>query len=317
MAEISFPIKGVPFTDQQWGQATLGVGSGILSTGGDPYGIVARDNASNTITLGLGTGGLAQAIVQGFYHRLDATQVVSVPAVSGATTYHIGLTYDPTKHGAASGPVALTRTTAPPSGGGKVYLPFFEIDRAANQLLTDAPIRDRRVYVSPTLTAGSRDQLPSAASMLTGTLCTTTDTGTAWRVKDGAWVPANAPWIVGPATSAGWQYDMFTGGIEVQYRSDGKRIASAPCVYMRRTAAGSFTQGTTWMQHGWFIPEDLRGGGNFNLFVPAFLQNANGLSPGSMMLNLATGLLAFKLSSGTQTVTTNDAIMFSAAWSTW
>lgn len=317
MAEISFPVKEQPLSDDQWGQVTLGMGSGILSTGGDPYKMTGRDNASNTLTLGVGAGGLAQAVVQGFYHRIDTAATVSVPAVTATTTYYIGLTYDPAKHGASAGPVSLTVATSVPSGSGKVYLPLYEIARAANQLLTDATVRDRRVYVSPTLTSASQATLPSAAAMLTGTLCTTTDTGTVWRVQDGVWVPANAPWMISPASTAGWAYDMFTGGIEVRYRSDGKRLATANSVYMRRTASGSFTQGSAWMTHATFIPEGLRGGGDYNLFVPAFLQTAGGISPGSMMLNLASGLLSFKLSSGTQTVTTNDAIMFSAAWSTW
>lgn len=316
MAEQSFPIKGAPLTDLQWGQVTLALGSGVLSPGGDPYGVLARDNAANTITLGLGMGGLAQAIVQGFYHRLDATQVVPVPAVSSATTYHIGLTYDPTKHGAASGPVALTCTTAPPSGGGKAYLPFFEIDRAANQLLTDAPIRDRRVYVSPTLTAGSQSSLPSAASMLTGTLCTTTDTGTAWRVKDGAWMPANAPWFVDPAVTGGWSFDIFAGGIEVKYKSDGKRLCEAINVYFRRTDP-AFTIGTEFRVLGYFIPPDLRKGGNFDLFCPAQLSNATGQWPGLVKLNLENGSVQFKLASGSQTIAPNDAVIFSAKWSTW
>jgi len=315
--ETSFPIKEQPLTDLQWGQVTLGMGSGIVSTGGDPYGGESRDNATNTFTFRLGANGMAQAIVSGFYHRIDGDTKVSIPAVTATTTYYVGLTYDPTKHAAASGPVSITVTTAKPSGSGKVYLPMYEITRTANQLLTDAAIKDMRVFVSPSLTLKAGATLPPASDMLTGTTCMNPTTGTVWRVDNGAWVPANAPWVVSPASTAGWAYDMFTGGIEVRYRSDGKRLATANSVYMRRTAAGTFTQGSAWMTHATFIPEDLRGGGNYNLFVPAFLQTAGGISPGSMMLNLASGLLSFKLSSGTQTVTTNDAIMFSAAWSTW
>lgn len=314
MAETSFPIKGVPLTDQQWGQVTLGMGSGVLSAGGDPYGIVARDNGSDSITLGLGTGGLAQAIVQGFYHRLEADQVVSVPAVSGATTYYIGLTYDPTKHGAASGPVALTVSTAKPSGSGKVYLPLYEIIRNPNQLLTDATFRNRRVYISPNLTASTQADLPPAGDMLTGTLCTTTDTGTAWRVVDGTWVPANAPWEVPPLNTPGWSLDMFSRGIRVQRRQNGRLWATIENVYMRRTGP-EFWHPSGFFFHGAIIPPGLRRPDAMTVWGAGSLITANDVRAGAYRLNLQTGGFEFFPGNGGPfLVSVGSAIMFSASW---
>lgn len=318
MAQTSFPIKEVPMTDQHWGSVTLGMGSGILAASSvGNYGLTNLDNATNTAVLGArspggGVPALAQAIVSGFYHRIDADFPVALPAVTATTTYYIGLVYDPTKHGAAGGPVAASVTTAKPTtAGGKVYLPLYEVVRSANQLLTAATLRDLRVYVSPTLTAASTATLPTPASMLTGTLCTTTDTGTVWRVVDGTWVPANAAWVVPPLEPAGWAPDMFSGGIRVQYRADGRRICDMD-VYLRRTAPGSFTQGAEFMGHGFLVPPELLGA------LGAFWHTTGTLNgfPGIVRLNMGSGQVEFRLASGTQTVTTGSAISFRASWTT-
>lgn len=164
--ETSFPIKGQPLGDEQWGQITRGIGSGIITDDSAQYNI-SRDNAANTATITNGAS-KAQAIVQGFYHQINAPVVLPVPAVTAATTYYIGLTYDPTKHSAATGPVSLTCTTSVPSGGGKVYVPLWEIKRSANQLLTNATLIERRAYVSPQISVWSMDALQSTG-MLIGT----------------------------------------------------------------------------------------------------------------------------------------------------
>lgn len=320
MAELTFPIVDQPMAAPQWSAVTLGMGSGILSTGGDPYGLASRDNIANTVTLRVGAAtrtypsGVAQAIVAGFYHRLESATTVPVPAVTKATTYYVGLTYREADQ--ATRPVSLTCTTTIPTGAGVTYLPLYEISRSANQLLTDAQVLDRRVYVSPMLTAESQTSLPSAASMLTGTLCLARDTGTIWRASSGTWEPANAPWFVDPQYTGGWAWDIFSGGIQVQYKKDGKRLARADNVYFRRTDP-AFTVGKAWQHLGVFIPPDLRKGGNFDLHGIAMLSNAAGIWLGMYRLNLESGSFKFRLSTGTQTIAPSDAILFSAAWSTW
>lgn len=153
MAQTSFPIKEQPLTDQQWGQVTAGQGSGVIATTGDGnYGLTKITNATDTAVLSSGaTGNTAQAIVAGFYHRIDAEFQVSLPAVTVNSTYFVGLVYDPTKHAAAGGPVAVSVTTTKPAGSGKVYLPLWEVQRTPNQLLTAATIRDLRVFIAPSI----------------------------------------------------------------------------------------------------------------------------------------------------------------------
>ena len=70
MAESSFPVLEQPLTDQQWGQVTLGFGSGVLGGSAGNYALVGVSNASNTAQLSAG-GGMSQAIVSGYYHRIE------------------------------------------------------------------------------------------------------------------------------------------------------------------------------------------------------------------------------------------------------
>ena len=96
MVESSFPMRNTPMSDEEWKLVTLGVGSGVLNEGGDPYRLTNINNATNQVTVNVSTQtGLAQAIVAGFYHRLDAPVVLDVPAVTKATTYWIVLEYSP------------------------------------------------------------------------------------------------------------------------------------------------------------------------------------------------------------------------------
>src|SRR5690606_12082210 len=84
-------------------------------------------------TTSRGGGGMSQAMVSGFYHRIDSNHTISLPAISsGSVTYYIGLTYDPLRHADPSGPVSITVTTSKPSGSGKVYLPLYEVPRVPN-----------------------------------------------------------------------------------------------------------------------------------------------------------------------------------------
>lgn len=185
MAETSFPIMNQPLSDQQWGQVTRGIGNGILAAGGFPYALSTRDNAANTITLSISSEvGYAQAIVSGFYHRIDAPAVLSIPAVTATTNFYIGLVYDPTQHSSAGGPVKLSVSTSIPSGGGKVYLPLHEIWRSPNQLLTDAAWYDARSFISPQIAYKSKGFRPDPKTMLIGAVATDLSTGARWRVNE-------------------------------------------------------------------------------------------------------------------------------------
>lgn len=204
MAQTSFPIKEQPLTDQQWGQVTAGQGSGVIATTGDGnYGLTKITNANDTAVLSSGaTGNTAQAIVTGFYHRIDAEFQVSLPAVTANSTYFVGLVYDPTKHAAAGGPVSVSVTTVKPAGSGKVYLPLWEVYRAPNQLLTDATIRDLRVFVAPSVAvmsnAAAGGMLPKDG-ILVGTRAYDMLTGrTHWMSPDQGWQVVSDTITVGP-----------------------------------------------------------------------------------------------------------------------
>ena len=312
MAESSFPVLEQPLTDQQWGQVTLGFGSGVLGGSAGNYALVGVSNASNTAQLSAG-GGMSQAIVSGFYHRIDSNHTISLPAISSGTrTYYIGLTYDPLKPADPSGPVSITVTTSKPSGSGKVYLPLYEVPRVPNELLTDAiaKARVRRVLISPTLSVASIDELPDPATMMQGALCQTSNLNMLWRVSGSRWVPLNTSEIQSPFTMSGWRVVIPSGGIELSYLADGRRLAKIRDAQIVRTGS-NFTIGTNLHPVGTLIPSSLRGS-SANLGQATL--SAGTARPGVFRLDSATGVLQFRLATGSTTLTTGDSIMFSASW---
>ena len=312
MAESSFPVLEQPLTDQQWGQVTLGFGSGVLGASAGNYALVGVSNASNTAQLSAG-GGMSQAIVSGYYHRIDSNHTISLPAISSGTrTYYIGLTYDPLKHADPSGPVSITVTTSKPSGSGKVYLPLYEVPRVPNELLTDAiaKARVRRVLISPTLSVASIDELPDPATMMQGALCQTSNLNMLWRVSGSRWVPLNTSEIQSPFTMSGWRVVIPSGGIELSYLADGRRLAKIRDAQIVRTGS-NFTIGTNLHPVGTLIPSSLRGS-SANLGQATL--SAGTARPGVFRLDSATGVLQFRLATGSTTLTTGDSIMFSASW---
>lgn len=312
MAESSFPVLEQPLTDQQWGQVTLGFGSGVLGGSAGNYALVGVNNASNTAQLSAG-GGMSQAIVSGYYHRIDANHTISLPAISSGTrTYYVGLTYDPLKHAEPSGPVSITVTTSKPSGSGKVYLPLYEVPRLPNELLTDAiaKARVRRVLISPTLSVASIEELPDPATMMQGALCQTSNLNMIWRVSGNRWVPLNTSEVQSPFTMGGWRVVIPAGGIELSYLSDGRRLAKVRDAQIVRTGS-SFTIGTSLHPVGTLIPESLRGS-SANLGQATL--SASTARAGVFRLDSASGALQFRLATGSTTLTTGDSIMFSASW---
>ena len=314
MAESSFPVLEQPLTDQQWGQVTLGFGSGVLGATSGNYALVGVNNATNTAQLSSGgSGSISQAVVSGYYHRIDSNHSISLPAISSGTrTYYIGLTYDPLKHAEPSGPVSITVTTSKPSGSGKVYLPLYEVPRRPNELLTDAiaKARVRRVLISPTLSVASIDELPDPGTMMQGALCQTSNLNMIWRVSGSRWVPLNASEIVDPWEMNGWRVVIPAGGIELSYLASGRRLAKIRDAQIIRMGT-NFTIGTALHPVGTLIPPSLRGT-NANLGQATL---ASGTSrPGVFRLDSASGALQFRLATGTATVSSGDSIMLSASW---
>lgn len=172
MAEESFPMRDKPMTDEQWKQVTLGIGNGVLNEGGDPYRLTNINNATNQVTVNTSTQtGLAQAIVAGFYHRLDAPVVLDVPAVTKATNYWIALEYSPLRLENTEPPVQLKVVKdALDFSQGKQYLVLHRFYRRPNELLTNADYRSVKPRVAPTLQVRESSELPEPEEVLRGTV---------------------------------------------------------------------------------------------------------------------------------------------------
>ena len=171
MAEESFPMRDEPMTDEQWKQVTLGIGNGVLNEGGDPYRLTNINNATNQVTVNVSTTtGLAQAIVAGFYHRIDAPVVLDVPAVTKATTYWIVLEYSPLRLEQSEPPVQLKVVTALDTTSGRQYLVLHKIYRRANELLTNAAMWSVKPRVAPLLQVRDESELPEPETVIRGTV---------------------------------------------------------------------------------------------------------------------------------------------------
>ena len=173
MAEESFPMRDEPMTDEQWKQVTLGIGNGVLNEGGDPYRLTNINNATNQVTVNVSTQtGLAQAIVAGFYHRIDAPVVLDVPAVTKTTTYWIVLEYSPLRLESSEPPVQLKVVTGstPDTSSGRQYLVLHKFYRRPNELLTDANYRAVKPRVAPLLQVRDESELPEPETVIRGTV---------------------------------------------------------------------------------------------------------------------------------------------------
>ena len=309
MAESSFPVLEQPLTDQQWGQVIEGLGSGILARGSEPYGIPGGgiDNAANTFRIGgrSPATGDGRAVVSGFLHRYDADEVFSCPAVSSTTTYFFGLTYDPTRHAEAGGPVSLTITTSRPSGGGKVYLPISRITRRANELLTNATIVDERAFVAPQITVKGSGALPPADSVLTYTVATDWETGQQWQMQlNGSWKTMGARTVAIP-NNTGWS--RSGSGVIITPLSDGTSKYELE-VEMIRTG-NSYNQGTGYTSNGGLVPPAARSNRGI-VYVPAQIAQKAGWAA----INTTTGEILTRLETGTTTVLAGSRVTFSAMW---
>lgn len=309
MAQYSFPVLEQPMSDQQWGQVTEGFGSGILARRSEPYGFPAgsTDNAANTIYVGgrSPVTGDGRAVVSGFFHRYDANEVFTFPAVTSTRTYHFGLTYDPTKHGAAGGPVSLGVNTARPTGGGKVYLPIYTVTRRANELLSDATVVDQRSFIAPQITVKGAASLPPADSVLTYTIATDWVTGQQWQMQlNGTWKATGARAVAVPSNSS---WDRGNAVVVVQPLADGRNEYRVE-VEMRRLGT-TYTQGTAFTENGTLLAPELRGTRG-NVYAPAKL----GAASGEVAINTTTGAILSRVHAGTTTIGTGERIAFSAMW---
>lgn len=172
MAEYSYPVVDEPMSAEQWAAVTRGIGSGVLDQGGFPYNMSGAENVNNTLKITVATTSsttekYAQAIVRGFYHKMDAAKTLTVPAVTKKTTYYIALQYDPLR---TTGPVVLDVFTSLDRTQGKDYVVLWQGVRNANMLLTNVAWTMVRPRIAPVIVVASDDNLPPADSVLWGTV---------------------------------------------------------------------------------------------------------------------------------------------------
>lgn len=174
MTEYSYPVEEQPMPVDNWQSVTRGLGDGVFDEGGSPYQLTNLSNSTNTVELTAANmgGGVrrSHAILGGFYHKIDANLTLEIPAVTTATTFYIALQLDTVRGSEGGLPVVAGVFTSLDRTSGKEYLVLHEIDRAPNQLLTDAARRWVRPRISPVISVSRGRELPPSASVMRWTL---------------------------------------------------------------------------------------------------------------------------------------------------
>lgn len=174
MSEYSFPVPEEPMPAKDWPAVTKGIGNGILDEGGFPYRLKNLNNATNTAVLQAADLGdndrKSQAILEGFYHKIDADMTIELPAVTATTTYYIVLSFDPIRGTEQGVPVKAEVLTSLDYTERKNYLHLYEVTRQPNQLLTEAAVRMVRPRVAPVMVYASASHMPEPSKTLWGTL---------------------------------------------------------------------------------------------------------------------------------------------------
>lgn len=183
--EYSFPVVGQGISADQYRLMNLGQANGIIhgdnglvndspsSTGYRYYleghATNAETNQRNTLMLRAGTS--AEAILEGFYHRLTQDMELSFPPVTTPTTYYVCLTYDPLEENNPAGPISVqVYANTPPTSNRRVHLILHTVQRRANQLLSQATVTRYRPYTAGIVSVQNVSQLPDVDSYPAGTL---------------------------------------------------------------------------------------------------------------------------------------------------
>lgn len=218
MAEITFPGLEQPMDEKMWRSVTLAMGDGAIDEGGNPYNLVNLNNVTNTGVIAVDTiTKFNHALLQGFYHKMDAPITVSFPPVASDTTYTVALVYDPLNETA---PVTLKTLTATPRTNGREYLKLWEVVRKPDQLLTDAAVKKLRPTVAPLLQVDDASCLPPLESQRFGTRAYCLYTGEEYKATFNRWKKISAS-NVQPMFMAGWDLVPKTGGIVAQPVDNG------------------------------------------------------------------------------------------------
>lgn len=163
----SFPIVGQAWSSAMWQQMMKGFGSGVLDFGGYPFYRSTVNDISGTVTIkpedndAHGRPVPAQAIIDGYFFRLDEPVALTIPGVSVSTRVSIALEYDPQREKDALGPIRLdvfmgnlNRTQ------GRKYVVLWEGVRQPSTVVSQIQWVQKRHRVSPTIHVADEDHLP-------------------------------------------------------------------------------------------------------------------------------------------------------------
>lgn len=175
--EFSYPAVGQAVDDEMWKFITLALGSGVLDTGGRPYwlenvGSDSETNQANQLRLTVSTtSGNAQALLNGFYHRLLEDMRLDFPMPLSETTYYVVLELNPLKARSPEGPISVqVYPNELNTESNRQHLVLWAVTRKPNQLLTDSTITRKRPRIAPTEIVATRSQLPDPTGCLWGAL---------------------------------------------------------------------------------------------------------------------------------------------------
>lgn len=186
--EFSYPAVGQAVDDEMWKFVTLALGSGILDDGGGAYwlrglGSDSETNQANQMRLTVSeTTGTAQALVNGFYHRLLQDIRLNFPMPLSETTYYVVLELNPLKASDPLGPISVkVYPNELNTESNRQHVILWTLKRKPNQLLTEAEITRLRPRLSPPVYVWSESHMPNASEVLWGTMCFVGATGSIYR----------------------------------------------------------------------------------------------------------------------------------------
>ena len=241
--EYSFPVVGQGITADQYRLMSLGQANGIIhgdngvvntspnSTGYRYYleghATDAETNQRNTLILRAGTS--AEAILEGFYHRLAEDMELSFPSVTTPTTYHVCLTFDPRREDEPTGPIHVeVYAGEPPTTHRRVHLILHTVERQPNQLLSQATITRYRHYTAGVVSMQNENQLPDPTAFPAGTIAVPSAAGRGIYVRGNTamrWEnPIVGPWVSLPYYARAQEYPpvrsfqarAVPGGVQLQ-----------------------------------------------------------------------------------------------------
>src|SRR5690625_3349161 len=188
--EYSFPVANQGITQEQFRLMNLGQANGMIhgdngaindpeSSTGNRYYLEGHDsdsetNQRNTLILRAGTS--AEAIIEGFYHRLTEDLELPFPAVTSTTLYHVTLTYDPRDF--KTNPVKIqVYPGEPPTSQGRIHALLYTVERKPTQLPSHFTIPRYRLYAAVVLPVQNQAQLPVVVSYPAGTVAVPSSNG--------------------------------------------------------------------------------------------------------------------------------------------